>query len=386
MKREEYIQYQSRFNEYLNRIHNPTRTSDRIDLKNDDRIPDFIKSSLQENNIFDALSSNNNWHNKFARFPYNDPYNALTGCREYIFFTRPDLNLLSPSKSELASSSNSLSNNTKSNIESWDLSNNSYLLDTFKRMPYLFDQWTSDMGPFMNMITNSARSTLELPGVQSKDVETATNIYGSKITYRGTSWSSDEQFDFSVEFSDNRYFEMYNLFKIYDEYERMKSVGKVTPKPIYRQNRIIHDQFTAFKLVVGPDGRELIYWGRAVGCYPTNYPRDSFGNISDMIGDNLKFTVQFKAHFARDFDPMIIEHFNQLSLSTYNGPKPTIENDMPLYMKNSDNANLYDYNGTLDLSWAVRPYIVKTGEELTTDQVRGYHKPGYKYNLIWLNQ
>lgn len=333
---------------------------------------DFVKEALKTQGIVDTLSVDTNWHDKFARFGYYDPYNALTGCREYIFFTRPDLNLLNES-GKLTKSED------KEPIE-WDLNNNEYLSEMNERYPYLLEQWTNTKGPFMNMITNAARSTLELPGATSKDVETAGNIYGSKITYRGTSWSSDEQFDFNVEFQDNKYLEMYHLFKIYDEYERLKAIGQVAPKSIYRKNRVLHDQFTAFKMVVGPDGRELIYWGRATGCFPTSFPRDAFSNMTDMLTDSLKFSVSFRAHFARDLNPSILAHFNALSLSNAPIKKSSysIKDDMPFNIRDFGEGDSTIYGTNINGNWAARPLVVKTYTNYSS------HKPKYRYDLIWL--
>lgn len=342
--------------------------------KSSPSLDDFIRDSLKDNGVVNTLREDTNWHTKFARFGFLDPYNSLTGCREYIFFTRPALNLLSDNGSELAKCDDGPT--------IWNLNNNEYLRETFDKNKHLFYQWMCTKGPFMNMITNSVISPMELPGSSSKDMETAMNIYGSKITYRGTSWASDEQFDFSLEFQDNKYLEMYHLFKIYDEYERLKAIGKVAPLDIYRKNRVIHDQFSVFKFVVGPDGREIIYYARATGCFPTTFPRDSFGDMSNMIGSDLKFSVSFKGHFLRDMSPSILLHFNNLSLSTYNGPKTSfsIKDDMPLFVPSDVIGDINIYNGNRNGDWAIRPLIVK---ETYNDNG---HKPNIKYNLIWLNE
>lgn len=369
--------------------------------KYSDSIDDLIKESLKTKGVVDTLSEDTNWHNKFARFGYFDPYNALDGCREYVFFTRPDLNLLGDDGISLAHSE-------AEDPTTWNLANSEYFTEMLARYPYLLQQWTCTKGPFMNMITNAARSTLELPGVTSKDVETAANIYGSKMTYRGTSWSSDEQFDFNLEFQDNKYLEMYHLFKIYDEYERLKNIGQITPKSKYRRNRIIHDQFTAFKMVVGADGRELIYWAKATGVFPTTFPRDSFGNMTDMLADNLKFNISFRAHFARDFSPSILMHFNALSLSMGgNKGSYSIADDMPLYMpegKQGTDEKPGDWKWTIpdppdgsatrnakfgtniNGNWAVRPLVIKTPIAGNNSVINdSSHRPNYKYNLIWLD-
>ena len=72
--------------------------------------------------------------------------------------------------------------------------------------------------PLMNLITNSVKSNLDLPGIVATDSATGANIYGSTIKYRWTSVESDNNYDFGLEFEDSKYLEVYMMFKAFDEY------------------------------------------------------------------------------------------------------------------------------------------------------------------------
>ena len=61
----------------------------------------FPKKNLEDMNS--VLWANNlcnrsdiRWYEKFNRFGALDPYNAVGKTKEYIFFTKPDLHLVSP--------------------------------------------------------------------------------------------------------------------------------------------------------------------------------------------------------------------------------------------------------------------------------------------------
>jgi hypothetical protein len=345
--------------------------SSKESLQNSVYMNDFIKDILKDHFVVDGLAPDTNIHNKFSRFAYMDPYNALSGCKEYLFFTKPRLNLFG-NETKLASSADD-----EYSIDSWDLANNTYLRECFIQRPNVMKQWCGEFGnvKFMTSLTNMVRSSLELPGVESENSETGANIYGAKVTYKGTSWKSDQQFDFSLEFQDNKYLDIYHMFKIYDEYERLKNIGQVVPKAIFRANRIIHDQFTVFKMIVGPDGRELIYYAAAYGVLANGYPREVFSNITDLGGDGLRYNIPFKAHYVRDMDPIILEHFNQVSKQGFTGDIIEME-----YNRNVGTEFSPVYDGSINSDWAIRPYIVAEHTNITQSS----SKVPKKYKLIWL--
>ena len=144
----------------------------------------------------------------------------------------------------------------------------------------------------------------------------------------------------------------------------------VTPTDInYIVYKILSDQMTVFKFIVGEDGETLIYWACLWGCYPKSVPRSTF---SDLPTDgNLKFTVNWKATFQQDMDPMILTHFDNLC-------KEAIAANQGQFVA----MNLYDSNiGAVTGRKATIPGILKTESRISSD---GYDfKPKYDYLLKW---
>lgn len=327
------------------------------------------------------------WYNKFVRIPGADPYNTMTTTHEYLFFTKPDLHLL---------------NVYTGNIANF-LKPYTFFVDVCNRYKPVCQQLQSTLSsstsgaknPFMTILTNTVRSGLELPGLESEnDLETGANVYGTKITYRGTSYTADQDCSFSLEFEDTKYLEVYMLFKIYDEYCRLKNLGmlELTPPNVadsssydedtmnnddstwinYTRKKILHDQFSIYKFVVAEDGMTIIYFARYTGVFPTGAPRDAFG---DMDNDGTqKITVNFKAQFVRDMDPIIISDFNRLTMTSYYRSKA----DLPLFNTTTK---------TIDGRWSSMPYIIEEAEynNNNTYVARGNiqtYRMG-KYKLLW---
>lgn len=270
------------------------------------------------------------WYNKFNRFGYIDPYNNVTTTREYVFFTKPDLHMF---------------DSKDSGILNPELASLPIFVDAHMRYRPVMEQLqisADPNNPFMNLLSNSLKSTLDLPGINAEDVQTSQNIYGTTLSYRKGSYQSDEAHEFSLEFEDTKYLEVYMLFKLFDEYERRKTWGDITPPDLnYRYRKILHDQFSIYKFIVGEDGMQILYYAKLTGVYPKSVPRDAFSDMPD--NGALRFSVQFKAQFVEDMDPRILVDFNTLTL-----PKYLVTRTLPLY-----NTNL----GAPDPTWAATPFI-----------------------------
>lgn len=293
----------------------------------------FLKI-MQSAGIYDRRSID--WYNTFNRFGCLDPYTALKSTREYIFFTKPDLHIFE------GKSPYELNN---------ELKNVSIFADAMNRYPEVLKQLQYSVNPpkqaFVNILSNTVSSTLDLPTITTADVQTNENMYGTFMTYRRSSLTTDEQHEFSLEFEDTKYLEVYMWFRLYDEYCKYKDLGMVSPPDSsYIINKILHDQMSVFKFIVGEDGETLIYWCKLWGVYPKSVPREAF---SDLTGSTeLKFSVSFKSQFVDDMDPTILGDLNAITLDNY--AVPAASNILDVY----DNSM-----GIINGEWAGVPFIVR---------------------------
>lgn len=249
------------------------------------------------------------------RFGCMDPYNIVNSTREYVFFTKPDLNIYSADKNL-----NSGAADINGGKVTVGLDKNPFFVYLHNHgyeqvLQQLCLSYSGGTGPFMNLLFNRRTSNIDLQDISSDDIETNMNYFGTKFRYRRGTEKSDEEQDFSCEFEDTANLEVYLLFKAYDEYERMKWYGLIAPRKEYIKNKVIHDQFGVFRFIVAEDGESILHWSQFFGVFPTNVPRSSF---SDMPQDgHLKFTINFKAQFVSDMEPNTLSDFNHLISKYY---------------------------------------------------------------------
>ena len=157
------------------------------------------------------------YHSKFYRYNRNDPYNYVDGAKEYIFITKPDLPILNESGTGLCPKANEIP----------------LFADLFDSTGYreaIFENLCLSYGgnnkafPFIRILTNRKTSNLDLPDISVEELETAVNMYGTKVIYSKSSLASDENLDFSLDFEDTKYGEIYYLFKVYDMYRKYKDL------------------------------------------------------------------------------------------------------------------------------------------------------------------
>lgn len=312
-----------------------------------------IKRLIRSNGIYDRYDMN--WGDRFARIGVIDPYNALTNTKEYIFITKPDLCLM-----------------TDSGAVHEVLSNNPFFVDAINRYKQsafqLQGSASRGTSPFMCMLSNTVTSTLDLPGINADTIETGGNVMGTRIKYRSTSHKSDEDHSFNLEFEDNKYLDIYMIFKMWDEYEKLKWAGALDftlPSALrwqnYIINKVLHDQVSIYKFVVADDGYRIVYYARITGCIPTSIPRDAFSDMTST--DSQKITVGWTGHFVRDMDPIIISQFNQLVSSRSKKAR-----DLPIY-----DTDMHAFNER----WAITPHIEIAN---ITDSKKGNHR---EYFLRW---
>lgn len=264
--------------------------------------PLLVDSSLTKKLNSAGLYSSNqvDEFNSMSIFGYYDIHNRRDNTKEYVFFTKPDLNIFGDSKG----------NSLNPSLAGYPI-----FVDLFDRRRHVLGSLqrscTYTNGKFMNILFNRRQNTLDLPTISSKEVETSSNVYGTSITYRKHSLSSDENHEFTLDFSDNASNDVYNTFKAWDEYNNLKNLGVVSPDIDYIVKRQAHDKIAIFKFIVADDNETIIFYSKLVGVRPIGVPREAFSELSN----STIYSVPFKADFVVDSNPIILEDFNMLCVT-----------------------------------------------------------------------
>ena len=275
------------------------------------QIPDFndslaIKAARHSVNLFDREEIN--LYDKTYRFGLFNPYGTVTTTREFLFFTKPDLHIY-----ERDDKTGSLTGRLVEGIR-----NIPFWVDLATNRHRTIEQLQLSMNPqdnFIHLLQNQVNSNLDIPNLSAETIDTATNMYGVGFSYRGSSEASDDGPEFSLEFKDGRWLDVYYLFKTYEEYETLKHHGVIRPWKHYIENKIIHDQFAIYKFLVDEDMETILYYGKFYGVMPKSLPRDVFSSAT--FDNGLSFTIDFKAAFYEDMKPDILADFNAISRSYY---------------------------------------------------------------------
>lgn len=312
-----------------------------------------LTKALASNGIF--ARDNMPIYDRFNRYGYKDPYHIDSVITEYLFFTKPDLNLFNSS-----SYSSDLNPDLKNIPYFEEVSNRNRRAIT--QLQYSVKDRNNRYHPFMYLLSNTVNSKLDLPGISADSQESTSNIMGTSIQYRSHSYKSDNGYDFSLSFTDTAYLDVYYMAKTYDEYMRLLKLGEVSPIRKYIDARCISEQFSIYKFLIGSDGETILYYAKLTGVYFTDVPRGDFGDPSP---DGFKFSLSFHAQFVEDNNPLILREFNRIT---------------PTYSKNE--APIYDAKlDAVDNRWVKLPKIVKAQKE--TDLRVSRNGTNYDYRMKW---
>lgn len=318
---------------------------------------DLYKSIFHSANMFSKNEIKTRLYSQTFRYGLSNPYGAISTGREYLFFTKPDLNIFYTD-----AAGNSTGNNLQSFLETvpfWvDMKQSRQ--ETINCLQYSRDK--SD--PFNHLLQNCVISNLDVPTLQAETIETPQNMYGVGYSYRGSSEASDDGPEFSLEFKDTKYLDVYMFFKAYEEYETLKHHGVIKPSDYYITRKILHDQFAIYKFIVEDDMETIIYYGKMYGVFPKSLPRDVFS--SPTFDNGLSYSIDFKAAFYEEMRPDILADFNRLSANLYNNQA---------YQINPYNQILH----RTDMRCAKAAAIVKDTKSATAL----VSPTGYVYKLKW---
>jgi len=255
-----------------------------------------LLKQMRSNSIFQP--SDMRYRRSFYPFKRIDPFNRVQGTKEYVFFTKPRIPIVKDDT----------------------------LQPQFQKIPYYRNLWSSGYGyqeilkdlsgtgdicPFVQILTNRITSNIDIPSVNVDMLETAQNFWGSKIVYPKTSMSSDEGMEFTCEFEETKYLEIYHFFKAWDMYRQMKWWGIISPPDYCINHKILNDHIAVYKIIVAEDGERILYWCKWTGVFPSTIGRDTFSEIP--VEGPLKITVNFKVSgWFEDMEPNIITDFRQI--------------------------------------------------------------------------
>lgn len=298
------------------------------------RFSKFVNTAMANENILTKIDVDNVRFHNFAKVPILDPWNQADMTRDYVFFTKPDLHIFSDAHLTINPA----------------LANTDYFPDMIETHPEslksLQQTYISSSNAYNYLLSNYVSAPIDFPGKSSDTTLGNQNLYGINTFYQDNNRSGEYGYDFSVEFTDTMYHDVYTFFEAYQEYRNLQYEMDLLPvKTEYARSRIRYRSFSVYKITVDSANR-ILFYGKHIGVEPINNATDTIDSIAS--GETPRFTINFKAFHSVVNKPWILEEINRLSTNIRG---------------NVDVLNEYDRDaGVANRTWPRFP-LITTGEE-----------------------
>lgn len=270
-------------------------------------------------------------YTRFFRWGYLDHHNVVTGIKQYLFFTKPNLFLFNNSNlptrthdpANMQTSYLNGKNGSNSFLHPSIMKYSSKLVEAYAVNPDLFYQLTrrvnfeeSVIGNFMPLLTNLCDSTLDIPAEEAQYSDMVKTTNGAIRSIRGNSYQSTNGSTFTLEFKDTKSLEVLNLARIYNEYMNLKSDGllDISGDSVMIDeiiNKIDSDTFTIYSFIVDDTGENILYYSKFWGVSISNVPHDVVTNIGD---GKISIPLEFKYELVESNNPAILTDFNKIGI------------------------------------------------------------------------
>jgi len=243
---------------------------------------------------------------EFNKYKIAFPDYHLSKTFAYVFFTRPDLNLIEYQGDGIYT----LLPDVEKDPTYYYLSkNNSNILLSLTR-------YLSADHPFHPFLSNTATS-FEIADEYIKTMEHGETFTGYKVMYGKNNIESKTAGTFNVNFIDDQEFSVYKTHKAWIDYISKVYRGELKASDEYIHKKILDYACSAYYILCGPDGESILFWSKYFGVFPTNAP----SSVTSWTKGNLmkipEYSTTFAYAFKEDFSPLTLAEFNMNNTGSY---------------------------------------------------------------------
>lgn len=269
----------------------------------DDIYSDYNKDNISKGYFSDLQKK---MYNSFNRNKIAFPDKELNKTFAYIFFTRPDLNIL---KRASGTTNFTLVNQVKNDAKY------SYL---WKNNPWCLKSLVDGGNPYhklMTFLSNEALS-FEVGDIVLKTHEHGETYNGHKVIYGRSDIESNVAGELSVRYIDTVNLDVYKLHLAWVDYINKVSRGIYSPKRDYVKTKILDYACSCYYFLCGPDGSTILYWQKLTGVFPVNTGENIFSWDSGTLLAKPEINIKYMYSFKTPMDPITIGEFNTLVSSS----------------------------------------------------------------------
>lgn len=261
-----------------------------------------VRSSVNLNMV------RNDWFYNFNRFRLIHPDSVLANSKGYVFFTRPDLNIVS------SSTATSEIGMLMYNMASFHAG----IVAGLQLNPRMSNASFDNGHKFIPLLCNRCTG-IDINDETLETKEIGDTYTGWKLNYGTTTIKSKTANSVTTSFFDDEQLSIYLTFKLWEEYINGVSRGIILPKDNYIKTKQLDYAISIYYFLCAEDGESIIFWTKFTGCIPTNIPSSNFTDNVESPIKQPKYSITWQYAFKRDYDPYSLAEFNNLSDSGSNG-------------------------------------------------------------------
>lgn len=253
----------------------------------------------------------------YNRFKVPDINLAFNKSTTHVFFTRPDLNILTYAGNGLVGTINEQAKHSTDASILWSMN------------PSLFKLLTNcercgDENNF-NMLLSQQISSWEIPDDELKVSDVGKSYNNFSISY-GETWNGRQGGILNCNFDELADLSVINLMRLWLMYIDKVSRGAWSPSYNLKGYGINTSDHTASHVYMkaldyaasayvfkcGPDGEDIIYWEKYYGVFPTKSGASGLSwNKSDPIGNKPNITIPIRYCWREPMSIVSLLEFNQ---------------------------------------------------------------------------
>lgn len=285
----------------------------------DDKIHYHLNASIGK------LSYERTTSKYFDRLYSVHPNFELSSTCTYVFFVRPDLNILEKKTHQLIS----LDHNRKFYTQNSSPNRDQFFRWMNKAHPWVLSQLSGNRitgHDFMPLLTGRVES-ISLPDYKIKDYKLTQPFTGYNMPYASHALESMTGGEFEVTFRDDGEMRILKLFQTWLYYINGVTRNIFSPKASYISNNKADYCTSVYVFTCKPDASEIIHWMKYTGAFPTTAPHS--GQSFNLRGQtNNKVTIPFSYFHQEPLNPLSIIDFNKNAHITKDASKVPY---MPIY-------------------------------------------------------
>jgi hypothetical protein len=258
---------------------------------------------------------------KYLNFRQQVQEDYLTTGYNYIFMTKPKLNL--DPDTYLADDSGTTARSDSTEYNTNENGFFKYIASTYptvmKNLSYLYrdnnseTESVSDSGNFIRLISNKVQNFSGVGDLVFDNTTVVETYKGYKVVLPSTYANSITGGTLSIDFTESDPPLLLYMHKVWMDYIEKIKFGILDPTDVTIKNKEIDYASSIYYIVTGPDGETIKFWAKFWNVIPKSLPLTS---LCTSQGEHniVQLSFQYDYSYVEYLDPATLSEFNDVML------------------------------------------------------------------------